>query len=82
MRVVVFYHHSVGKRGSFHPISRGNARYGQSDLGVSGFEGVFVARDDATGEKQWAGTRVDLMSGSNSRSGSSLRADTRVSRCY
>jgi catalase-peroxidase len=29
--------------------------------------GVFVARDRATGEKQWAGTRVDLIFGSNSQ---------------
>jgi catalase-peroxidase len=29
-------------------------------------DGVFVARDRATGEKQWAGTRVDLIFGSNS----------------
>ena len=39
-------------------------------------EGVFVARDRATGEKKWAGTRVDLIFGSNSqlpRSGGSLR---------
>ncbi len=30
-------------------------------------EGVFVARDRATGEKKWAGTRVDLIFGSNSQ---------------
>ena len=29
--------------------------------------GVFVARDRATGEKKWAGTRVDLIFGSNSQ---------------
>ncbi|HEY7579156.1 MAG TPA: catalase/peroxidase HPI [Acetobacteraceae bacterium] len=33
-----------------------------SDAGM-----VFVARDRATGEKQWAGTRVDLIFGSNSQ---------------
>jgi catalase-peroxidase len=30
-------------------------------------EGVFVARDRATGEKKWAGTRADLIFGSNSQ---------------
>ena len=30
-------------------------------------EGGFVARDRATGEKKWAGTRVDLIFGSNSQ---------------
>jgi catalase-peroxidase len=30
-------------------------------------DGVFVARDRATGEKHWAGTRVDLIFGSNSQ---------------
>jgi len=30
-------------------------------------EGVFVARDRATGEKKWAGSRVDLIFGSNSQ---------------
>jgi catalase-peroxidase len=30
-------------------------------------EGVFVARDRTTGEKRWAGTRVDLIFGSNSQ---------------
>ena len=30
-------------------------------------DGVFVARDRATGEKKWAGTRVDLIFGSNSQ---------------
>jgi catalase-peroxidase len=30
-------------------------------------ESVFVARDRSTGEKQWAGTRVDLIFGSNSQ---------------
>jgi catalase-peroxidase len=30
-------------------------------------EGVFVARDRATGEKTWAGSRVDLIFGSNSQ---------------
>ena len=30
-------------------------------------EDVFVARDRATGEKKWAGTRVDLIFGSNSQ---------------
>jgi len=30
-------------------------------------EGVFVARDRATGEKKWTGTRVDLIFGSNSQ---------------
>ena len=29
--------------------------------------GVFVARDRATGDKKWAGTRVDLIFGSNSQ---------------
>ena len=33
----------------------------------SDLEGVFVARDRATGEKKWAGTRVDLIFGSNSQ---------------
>ena len=33
---------------------------------ASGSASVFVARDRATGEKQWAGTRVDLIFGSNS----------------
>ena len=34
----------------------------------SSFRGdVFVARDPATGEKKWAGTRVDLIFGSNSQ---------------
>ena len=30
-------------------------------------DGAFVARDRATGEKKWAGTRVDLIFGSNSQ---------------
>ena len=30
-------------------------------------DGVFVARDRATGERKWAGTRVDLIFGSNSQ---------------
>jgi catalase-peroxidase len=30
-------------------------------------DGVFVARDRATGEKKWAGSRVDLIFGSNSQ---------------
>ena len=30
-------------------------------------DGVFVAHDRASGEKQWAGTRVDLIFGSNSQ---------------
>ncbi len=30
-------------------------------------DGTFVARDRATGEKKWAGTRVDLIFGSNSQ---------------
>jgi catalase-peroxidase len=30
-------------------------------------DGVFLAHDRATGEKQWAGTRVDLIFGSNSQ---------------
>jgi catalase-peroxidase len=30
-------------------------------------DGVFVARDRATGEPKWAGTRVDLIFGSNSQ---------------
>ena len=30
-------------------------------------DGVFVARDRASGEKKWAGTRVDLIFGSNSQ---------------
>jgi catalase-peroxidase len=30
-------------------------------------ENVFVARDRATGEKKWSGTRVDLIFGSNSQ---------------
>jgi catalase-peroxidase len=30
-------------------------------------EGVFVAHDRRTGEKKWAGTRVDLIFGSNSQ---------------
>jgi catalase-peroxidase len=30
-------------------------------------EGVFVARDRKTGETMWAGTRVDLIFGSNSQ---------------
>jgi catalase-peroxidase len=30
-------------------------------------EGVFVARDRATGDKKWTGTRVDLIFGSNSQ---------------
>jgi catalase-peroxidase len=30
-------------------------------------DGVFVASDRATGEKKWAGTRVDLIFGSNSQ---------------
>ena len=34
---------------------------------VSESAGVFVARDRATGEKKWAGTRVDLIFGSNSQ---------------
>jgi catalase-peroxidase len=34
---------------------------------TSGSEGVFVARDRATGEEKWAGTRVDLVFGSNSQ---------------
>ena len=34
----------------------------ESDAGT-----VFVARDRATGEKKWAGTRVDLIFGSNSQ---------------
>ena len=29
--------------------------------------GVFVARDRATGERRWTGTRVDLIFGSNSQ---------------
>lgn len=32
-----------------------------------GSEGVFVARDRATGEKKWAGSRFDLIFGSNSQ---------------
>ncbi|HME22356.1 MAG TPA: catalase/peroxidase HPI [Acetobacteraceae bacterium] len=34
---------------------------------ASGSAGVFVARDRATGEKKWAGTRADLIFGSNSQ---------------
>ena len=34
---------------------------------TSASEGVFVAHDPATGEKKWAGTRVDLIFGSNSQ---------------
>jgi catalase-peroxidase len=34
---------------------------------ASGSADVFVARDRATGEKTWAGTRVDLIFGSNSQ---------------
>jgi catalase-peroxidase len=34
---------------------------------ASGSTDVFVARDRATGEKKWAGTRVDLIFGSNSQ---------------
>jgi catalase-peroxidase len=30
-------------------------------------EDVFVARDRVTGEKKWAGTRADLIFGSNSQ---------------
>jgi catalase-peroxidase len=30
-------------------------------------DGTFAARDRATGEKKWAGTRVDLIFGSNSQ---------------
>jgi catalase-peroxidase len=33
----------------------------------SDFEDVFVARNRTTGEKKWAGTRVDLIFGSNSQ---------------
>jgi catalase-peroxidase len=33
----------------------------------SDLEGVFVARNRTTGEKKWAGTRVDLIFGSNSQ---------------
>jgi catalase-peroxidase len=85
----------MGKHRPFHPISLGNARDGQSDLGVftgrpetltndsfvnllktstsmkweasSGSEGVFVARNRATGENKWTGTHVDLTFGSNSQ---------------
>jgi catalase-peroxidase len=34
---------------------------------AAGSENLFVARDRATGEKKWAGTRVDLIFGSNSQ---------------
>ncbi len=34
---------------------------------ASGSDGVFVARDRVSGEKKWAGTRVDLIFGSNSQ---------------
>jgi catalase-peroxidase len=34
---------------------------------ASDAEGVFVARDRATGVKTWAGSRVDLIFGSNSQ---------------
>ena len=34
---------------------------------ASGSDGVFVARDRASGERKWAGTRVDLIFGSNSQ---------------